>query len=72
MPKKQTQAQRIAEGIDAATKHVLSGHRKMTDSDAQELHALRQAISYVIGWTQEDEPEVSQALARMMAELEGL
>lgn len=70
--KKPTQARRIADGIEAATLHIVSSHVGRIDTDAQELHALRQAISYIIGWTQDDEPEVSQALVRMMAELEGL
>lgn len=71
MAKKQTQAQRISEGIEAATKHVLSSQRGFIDSDAQELHALRQAVCYLIGWTQEDEPEVSQALEKMLKAVEG-
>lgn len=71
MAKKQTQARRIADGIEAATMHVLCGHRKFIDSDAQELHMLRQAICYLIGWTQEDEPEVSQALEKLLEEVEG-
>lgn len=72
MAKKPKQARRIADGIDAATRHVLSGNRKFIDSDAHELHALRQAVSYLIGWTQDDEPEVSQALERMLNEIEGM
>lgn len=70
MAKKRTQAQRIAEGIEAATLHVMSSQRKFIDSDAKELHALRQALCYLIGWTQEDEPEVSQAIEKLLEAVE--